>query len=184
MKLKSVHVENFKSILHSTEVSIQDDVTCIVGKNESGKTAFLSALYRLNPVNPGAKFEVQRQYPAWLEKRHRREGRVLEDAIPVTATFALLDHELAAIAARFGPGTFTSSSVTVGNRVPPTALSRVLYSALALALIAAAVLAATSFNDCAGFGRLQDAKRQRCHEIPNGFVASHTKISFLPRCAS
>jgi predicted ATP-dependent endonuclease of OLD family len=113
MKLTSVRVRTFKSILDSSDVLIQDDVTCIVGKNESGKSAFLNALYRLNPVNVGAKFEVQRNYPAWLEKRHRREGQDLNDAVPISATFALTEDELTTIAAKFGPETFKSTSVTV-----------------------------------------------------------------------
>jgi predicted ATPase len=113
MKLTSIRVQTFKSVLDSTEVLIQDDVTCVVGKNESGKSAFLNAIYRLNPVNTGAKFEVQRNYPAWLEKRHRREGKDLNEAIPITATFTLTTNELDTIAAKFGRGTFTSTSITV-----------------------------------------------------------------------
>ncbi len=113
MKLTSVRVENFKSILNSNEVGIQDDVTCIVGKNESGKSAFLNALYRLNPANASAKFEVQKHYPAWLEKRHRREGKVLEEVQPVAATFELTDQEAASLSLRFGEGALKSTSVTV-----------------------------------------------------------------------
>ena len=45
MKLRSVHVQRFRNILDSTEVKIEDKVTCLVGKNESGKSAFLHALY-------------------------------------------------------------------------------------------------------------------------------------------
>ena len=113
MKLKNVKVENFKSILDSGFVEIQDDVTCVVGKNESGKSAFLNALYRLNPANSSAKFDVQKHYPAWLEKRHRREGIVLEEVSPITAEFELTEDEIDSLAARFGKGTLAASSVTV-----------------------------------------------------------------------
>ena len=44
MKLTSVRITNFRSIQDSTEFQI-GDVTCLVGKNESGKTAFLRALH-------------------------------------------------------------------------------------------------------------------------------------------
>ena len=55
---------NFKSIWDSTEFNI-DEVTCLVGKNESGKTALLQALYKLNPVkNEHAGFDVRMEYPA------------------------------------------------------------------------------------------------------------------------
>ena len=49
MKLTRARVTNYRSIDDSGWVTI-DDVTCMVGKNESGKTAFLQALRRLNPV--------------------------------------------------------------------------------------------------------------------------------------
>ena len=36
MKLQKVHVKEFRSILDSLEFDISD-ITCLVGKNESGK---------------------------------------------------------------------------------------------------------------------------------------------------
>jgi AAA15 family ATPase/GTPase len=52
MKIKSVHITNFKSIRDSNQFDVAD-VTCLVGKNESGKTALLQALYRLNGFDRG-----------------------------------------------------------------------------------------------------------------------------------
>jgi predicted ATP-dependent endonuclease of OLD family len=49
MKLKSVRVTDFQSVLDSGEFEV-GDITCLVGKNEAGKTAILQALYRLNPI--------------------------------------------------------------------------------------------------------------------------------------
>ena len=49
MKLVRARVTDFKSIDDSGWVDI-DAVTSMVGKNESGKTAFLGALKRLNPL--------------------------------------------------------------------------------------------------------------------------------------
>ena len=48
---ESARVENFKCIDDSTEFSIRS-LTALVGKNESGKTALLKALYRVNPILP------------------------------------------------------------------------------------------------------------------------------------
>ena len=63
MKLTKVHITNFQSIQDSTEFDI-DNVTCLVGKNESGKTALLKALYRLNPINEeDGNFTVIDDYP-------------------------------------------------------------------------------------------------------------------------
>lgn len=49
MRLKSVRIENFKSIHDSGTFAI-DQVTCLVGKNESGKTAILQSLEKLEPI--------------------------------------------------------------------------------------------------------------------------------------
>ena len=63
MKLTRIHIREFKSIQDSTEVKI-GDVTCLVGKNESGKTALLQALYRLNPfIEANGNFDVTDDYP-------------------------------------------------------------------------------------------------------------------------
>jgi len=86
MKLKTVQVRMFRNILDSTAVRIDDKVTCIVGKNESGKSAFLSALWRLNPARTNPKFSIPQQYPAWLEKRHRNEGVKQTEVKPIEVT--------------------------------------------------------------------------------------------------
>lgn len=51
MRLIRAHVLNFKSVLDSDWFTI-DDLTCLVGKNESGKTAVLEGLEKLNSVQP------------------------------------------------------------------------------------------------------------------------------------
>ena len=45
MKLKQYEVREFKSIWRSGPIELDDNVTCLVGKNEAGKTALLTALY-------------------------------------------------------------------------------------------------------------------------------------------
>ena len=65
MILESIRVREYKNIRDSGEVAIRDGVTCLVGKNESGKTSLLEALYRLNPVTTGhpETFVALRDYP-------------------------------------------------------------------------------------------------------------------------
>lgn len=41
IKLKKVEIEKYKSFLEKQTIDIEDGVTRIVGKNESGKTALL-----------------------------------------------------------------------------------------------------------------------------------------------
>lgn len=111
MILVEVQVRHFKNILDSAPVLVEPTITSIVGKNESGKTAFLHALYRANPAHEGAKFSVQQQYPAWLEKQHRREGKDLEHSRPISAKFELETKDLSTLEARFGQGILTSKEV-------------------------------------------------------------------------
>ncbi len=102
MKLKEVTVENFRNIINSTPVKIESDITCLVGKNESGKSSFLNALYRLNPVRSNVKFSVEDQYPAWLEKKDRMKGLDLNDQRPIRVKFELEESEIVLINNKFG----------------------------------------------------------------------------------
>lgn len=111
MKLVTVQVKLFRNILDSSEVSIQDNVTCLVGKNESGKTAFLHALYRLNPARSNVEFHIPDHYPAWLEKRDRLRGVNLEDTRPVKATFLLDKEEIEEVEQVFGEGVLLSEEL-------------------------------------------------------------------------
>ena len=47
MKLVEAHVRLYQNITDSNPVEIESDATCLVGKNESGKTTFLQALRNL-----------------------------------------------------------------------------------------------------------------------------------------
>lgn len=51
MKLTKVRVQNYRSVEDSEEFEI-GDLTCLVGKNEAGKTALLSAMRGLRPSQP------------------------------------------------------------------------------------------------------------------------------------
>ena len=65
MLLTCVRVRAYKCIDDSGVVPIEPSVTCLVGKNESGKTAFLEALYRLHPAPSGRRtlFDSLYDYP-------------------------------------------------------------------------------------------------------------------------
>src|SRR4051812_34230768 len=117
MRLKSAHITNFKSVRDSNPFDVAD-VTCIVGKNESGKTALLQALYRLNPVvAEHSKFDVTEDYPrANVEEYRQRvetdEGR---HEIVVRAEFELDDRELGLIEDEYGRGVLRSPIVTLSK---------------------------------------------------------------------
>src|SRR5215470_19704263 len=63
MLLQKARVSNFKIVEDSNEFKV-DQATCLIGKNESGKTAILEALYRLNPYDTTvAEFDIIEEYP-------------------------------------------------------------------------------------------------------------------------
>jgi energy-coupling factor transporter ATP-binding protein EcfA2 len=97
----------FRNILDSTEVKIDEKVTCLVGKNESGKSAFLNALWRLNPARSEPEFSIPEHYPAWLEKKHRNEGINQGKVRPVEICLEWELEDVEYVEARFGPGVVT-----------------------------------------------------------------------------
>lgn len=72
MKLTEARVENFKCVDDSTPFKI-GPITCLVGKNEAGKTALLEALYRLNPIVEADAPFASLEYPRrrWSEYKER-----------------------------------------------------------------------------------------------------------------
>ena len=108
MKLKSFRVRKFRNIVDSGQVEVDDDATCLVGKNEAGKSGLLEALNLLNPSN-GELFDHAEQYPKWLVVEDRQTGE-LSEFEPIEATFELAE-ELADIEGEIGPGALASSEV-------------------------------------------------------------------------
>ncbi|MDE0430966.1 MAG: AAA family ATPase [Caldilineaceae bacterium] len=108
MKLKKVRITNFQSITDSNEIKI-DEITCLVGKNEAGKTAILKALYKLNPINVSDdKFNETLEYPRPDYARYRRAVRNDEEerAQVVEATYEFEDDDLESLELAFGPNCF------------------------------------------------------------------------------
>src|SRR5438477_4404466 len=111
MRLTAVQVRRFRNILDSNPIAVQDDVTCMVGKNESGKTAVLEALYRLKPIYP-AQFRDIDDYPRWMLAEHRRSGEI-ERTSPIEATFELEPADVDAIEALGAKGVVGTTTHTV-----------------------------------------------------------------------
>ena len=82
MKLKSMQVKNFKCAEDSMWFDICP-VTCLVGKNEAGKTSLLEALHKLNSdVAELGEFDVLLEYPRRRRKEYeRRASNKPDDAL-------------------------------------------------------------------------------------------------------
>lgn len=111
MKLKTVRVRMFRNILDSTEVKIEEKVTCLVGKNESGKSAFLTALWRLKPARTKPEFAIHDHYPAWLEKRHRNEGINQKEFEPVEVCLEWEPSDVKFMQEKFGAGVVAAGAM-------------------------------------------------------------------------
>lgn len=91
MKLTSCRVQNYRSILDSGWVEI-DDIGVIVGKNESGKTSFLKALWKFNPFHD-VGYNIDREWPSGRRKEKS------PDKVVVEAKFTFNAEEIARIEA-------------------------------------------------------------------------------------
>jgi energy-coupling factor transporter ATP-binding protein EcfA2 len=121
LRLRAVTIERFKNIADAQRIEIEDDVTVLVGKNESGKTAVLKALHRLNPANGSdLEFATTTEYPRWRLAPDRREED-LKFVVPVTAEFVLDAADLASIEDHVPTpppeGTVCFASRTYGNHL-------------------------------------------------------------------
>jgi predicted ATP-dependent endonuclease of OLD family len=115
MKLKEFVVREFRSVWDSGPIAV-DEVTCLVGKNESGKTALLKALYRLNPiVADDADFDLTADYPRKevSDYRHDLESQRRDPANAIDALFELDDNDVKAVAEVFGLEALTSRRLSL-----------------------------------------------------------------------
>lgn len=106
MKLKDFAVRNFRSIWDSNIVDVDDRITCLVGKNESGKTALLQALYKTHPiVYQHSGFDPTFDYPKRevSDYEFNIESEASEPSLVVKVRYALEEEDQAVIAAIFGP---------------------------------------------------------------------------------
>ncbi len=112
MKLKSMQVKNFKCVEDSTPFDISP-VTCLVGKNEAGKTSLLEALHKLNSdVTELGEFDVLLEYPRRRRKEYQsRSGTKLDDAL--ITTWELEDKDIEALEEKLGAGVVKSRIVEI-----------------------------------------------------------------------
>ena len=115
MKLRKVLVTHFRSVDNSEEFDV-GPVTCLVGKNEAGKSAILLALAALKPneATP-VTLDKERDYPRRNLTRYKQiHGD--EEAVAIRTTWELDRAEMEAIAEEVGQGVVESPLVEVSRR--------------------------------------------------------------------
>ncbi|ODS24768.1 hypothetical protein AB835_01555 [Candidatus Endobugula sertula] len=113
--LKKAVVNKYKSYTSEQVVQLESDVTTLVGKNESGKTAFLESLAKLNYFTDDKDFEFDevKDYPRNELKKYKRSG---DDFEPVTCTFQIDQETIDQIEADLGEGVLTTDSFSVAMK--------------------------------------------------------------------
>jgi predicted ATPase len=109
MKLVEVQIQNFKSIKDSTAFTVDEKVTCLVGKNESGKTATLQAIAKANSTDPSTAAFDELDYPRH-ELNEFQKGKVVPPALHTKWT--LQESDLSALEPIIGPLAETIESFT------------------------------------------------------------------------
>lgn len=115
MKLTHVRIQNFKSILDTGKFSV-GELCCLVGKNEAGKTATLSALQSLRPYGEAqTTFDVDEDYPRRYATRYderHKDG----DAEVVRTWWQMSDEAHQKLVDEFGEDAVTSREFEIAKR--------------------------------------------------------------------
>jgi len=188
MILKKARVTNFRSVEDSGEFDI-DSVTCLVGKNEAGKTAILTAIAGFEPHKSSPiSFDVERDYP----RRHLndyRERHPDEDATVVSLIWELEDDDVAAIEDHLGEGCLSSRTVEGVRRYKadePEWSANINYRKVIDRFISEAALSASEMAQIGKPANSQELKatidkietptdkqkalRKRIEDLPGGYI--------------
>jgi predicted ATP-dependent endonuclease of OLD family len=86
LTLIKAQVWKYKSIEDSMPVDIAEDVTVLVGKNESGKTAFLGALHKALPLDDETEYDHVADYPRkdLVRYQQQHEAKNYEQVVQLT----------------------------------------------------------------------------------------------------
>ncbi len=115
MKLQSVHVTNFRSVEDSEKFDV-GQTTCLVGKNESGKSALLLALAALNPhESTPIRLEKERDYPRRFLP-HYEERHSDKEAVVISTTWKFENTELEDIEYWTGIKHWNTRPITISKR--------------------------------------------------------------------
>ena len=115
MMLTHIRIQNFRSILDSGKVSV-GDLCCLVGKNEAGKTATLTALQSIRPYGvEQTSFDVTEDYPRRFVTRYSERHPDL-DALAVETWWELSDEAHQLLSNEFGENAISSREFTISKR--------------------------------------------------------------------
>lgn len=106
LQARRFRVQNFRNVDDSGWIDL-GPVTCLVGRNESGKTALLQALHKFNPASE-LPYSPQREYPRDRFQREFKDG----SGIPVCSVEFAITGELRDQVAALGSGGAIPDTIT------------------------------------------------------------------------
>ena len=118
IKLKKVEINKYKSFLEKQEIDIEDGVTRVVGKNESGKTALLEAMAKFNYFDSDDdtfNFNSTNDYPRGLLKTYQQEYPN-DDYSVISCTFEISDELLKQISDDIGKDVYTDKTIKISKK--------------------------------------------------------------------
>lgn len=108
IKLTKATIHKYKSYNTEQSIEIENDITTLVGKNESGKTGFLEAISKINYFQSDQKHEldITADYPRKFLSKFKKSS---EDESAVTCDFAIPKELINQISLLIGEDTFKST---------------------------------------------------------------------------
>lgn len=115
MKLINVKIHKYKSFEQEQSFDVQDDVTILVGMNESGKTSVLEAIAKTNYFQNDKKFKfnLTHDYPRREKKNIDKSS---EEPIAITCTYSIPEELFKEIEGKIGKGVFSDKTFSVTTK--------------------------------------------------------------------
>ncbi|WP_282178672.1 AAA family ATPase [Maribacter stanieri] len=115
MKLKRVTVHKYKSFENDQTFVVQDDVTILVGMNESGKTSVLESIAKTNYFQNDKKFKFNKthDYPRREKKKMDKSG-IMPKAI--TCVYSIEEELIKSIESKVGKDVFSINELSITTK--------------------------------------------------------------------
>lgn len=115
MKLKDVVIHKYKSFENEQKFSLEDDITILVGMNESGKTSALETIAKTNYFQDDEdfKFNTTHDYPRKEKKAMDKSGEIPE---AITCTYEIDTNTIALVEKDMCKGIIKSTTFTLTTK--------------------------------------------------------------------
>jgi predicted ATP-dependent endonuclease of OLD family len=115
MKLINVTIHKYKSFEHEQNFDVQNDVTILVGMNESGKTSVLESIAKTNYFQNDKKFKfnLTHDYPRREKKNIDKSN---EEPKAITCVYSISDEIYKLIDNEVGKDVFTQKTLSLTTR--------------------------------------------------------------------